>query len=71
MAEWTAPSRKPRAYTSVICRTEEGAEYHGLCWSPARGTFIEPITNLDAEPVIGVISGWRYPDPEPEAGPSP
>jgi hypothetical protein len=71
MTDWTNPTRKPRAYEVVTVRTETGKEFHGLCWSKARGEFIEPISNSSAEPVIGKISGWRYPDPEPDQTPSP
>ncbi len=71
MTDWTSPHRKPRPYEVVTCLTEKGEEFHGLCWSKARGEFIEPITNRSAEPVIGKITGWRYPDAEPDQTPSP
>jgi hypothetical protein len=63
MDGWTKPSRKPKAYEVVDCLGEDGREWHGLCWSSARGEFIEPITNQAAEVVIGPIAGWRYPAP--------
>ena len=66
--KWVSTSRLPRAYESVICKAEDGQEYHGMCWSRARGEFIEPISNRAAEPVIGKIVGWRYPEPEPDSG---
>jgi hypothetical protein len=71
MSEWTSPTRKPRAHEVVICRTEDGREFHGLCWSTSRAEFIEPISNRSAEAVIGKIAGWRYPEPEADATPSP
>lgn len=71
MTNWTSPTRKPRPYELVTVQTEKGEEFHGLCWSKARGEFIEPISNSSAEPVIGKITGWRYPDPEPDQTPSP
>lgn len=55
----------------VTCLTETGEEFHGLCWSKARGEFIEPISNSSAEPVIGKITGWRYPEHEPGESPEP
>lgn len=64
MPDWTNPTRKPRPYEPVTVQTEKGEEFHGLCWSKARGEFIEPISNRSAAPVIGRITGWRYPDPE-------
>lgn len=40
-----------------------GAHYPGdpmaLLFTPDRG-FIEPVTNLDAAPVIGPVIAWRY-----------
>ena len=71
MTDWTSPTRKPRAYEVVTCITETGEEFHGLCWSKARGEFIEPISNRSAEPVIGKITGWRYPEPGPDDTPAP
>lgn len=71
MTDWNNPTRKPRAYEKVTVLTEKGEEFHGLCWSKARSEFIEPISNSSAEPVIGKITGWRYPDPEPDQTPSP
>lgn len=71
MTQWTKPTRKPRAYEVVTVQTEKGEELHGLCWSRDRGEFIEPISNRSAEPVIGKITGWRYPDPEPGETPEP
>lgn len=71
MTDWTNPTRKPRAYEMVTVQTEKGEEFHGLCWSRAREEFIEPISNSSAESVIGKITGWRYPDPEPDQTPSP
>lgn len=71
MSDWKNPTRKPRAYEPVTVLTEKGEEFHGLCWSKARAEFIEPISNRSAEPVIGRITGWRYPDAEPDQTPSP
>ena len=66
MPEWTSSGRKPRAYEGVTCPIESGQTFNGLYWSRAREEFIEPITGQSAEPVIGRITGWRYPDPDPE-----
>jgi hypothetical protein len=71
MTDWTNPTRKPRPYEPVTVQTEKGEEFHGLCWSKARAEFIEPISNRSAEPVIGKITGWRYPDLDPGDTPEP
>lgn len=71
MTDWTNPTRKPRPYEPVTVQTKKGEEFHGLCWSKARAEFIEPISNRSAEPVIGKITGWRYPDPDPGDTPEP
>jgi hypothetical protein len=68
---WTRPSRKPKAYEVVDCLGADGREWHGLCWSPSRGEFIEPISNASVVPVVGEIVGWRYPEPEADPSPAP
>lgn len=67
--DWSSHEKRPKAYELVDVRTESGEIFHGLCWSPAREDFIEPITNGAATEVIGKVVAWRYP-PAPE-DPSP
>jgi len=52
--------RRPRAYTLVEAYVAGIPEPFMLCWIPERG-FVEPITNQRAEPVIGGIVRWNYP----------
>lgn len=58
--EWFSVTRRPKAYVSIICLGADDIEYWGLCYSSHRRELIEPITNKEAEPVIGPIKGWRY-----------
>ena len=58
--EWNSMKRKPAAFTPITCIGADGREYAGLCFSTHRGTIIDPISNKDAEPVIGPMQGWRY-----------
>jgi hypothetical protein len=59
--EWTKVSRRPpAAYRLLSVRTTSGREVWGLTWSAHDETFIEPITGQPAQPLIGIITHWRY-----------
>lgn len=60
MDTWNKMSRKPAAFELITCLGADDVEYAGLCYSSHRKAIIDPITNKDAEPVIGPIKGWRY-----------
>lgn len=56
--------RRPAAYRSIECRCEGfPSEWHKLTFVPDRG-YIEPRTNLKAEPVLGPVLEWCYTYPE-------
>jgi hypothetical protein len=55
--------RKP--FETISVRGKDGEIYAGLCDTPKRG-IIDPITNLEAAPVIGEMTGWSY-----DEGPQP
>lgn len=51
--------RHPAEFRLLDCACERASEPMLLTYSSERG-FIEPITNLDAEPVVGKVLDWRY-----------
>lgn len=55
--------RKP--FETISVRAADGKIYAGLTDTPDRG-IIEPITNAEAGPVIGEMTGWAY-----DEGPQP
>lgn len=61
---WFPMTRRPKAYEPIICLGADDKEYRGLCYSAYWGRIIDPVTNRDAEPVIGPIKSWRYPSSE-------
>jgi len=54
----------PAQHEALECRCAKFPnEWLNLTYSHERG-FFEPVTNLDAEPVVGRILEWRYAHPE-------
>lgn len=50
--------RAPREYKPLVCQCERASNML-LTYSRERG-FFEPITNQDAEPVVGNVLSWEY-----------
>lgn len=57
---WHPMTRTPSVRKMITCLGADGKEYSDLCYSSHRGCIIEPVTNRDAEPVIGPMRGWKY-----------
>lgn len=51
--------KTPAEFRFLMCVCERTLDAMLLTYSRARG-FFDPITNLDAVPVVGKIVGWRY-----------
>lgn len=51
--------RPPAQFRLLLCACERATDHMLLTYSSERG-FFEPITNLDAEPVVGKVLDWRY-----------
>jgi hypothetical protein len=56
-------TRKPKQFEVLSVRGSNDPEiwFYGLTYSEDRG-FFEPITNQDAEPILGEIIEWVYAD---------
>lgn len=51
--------RMPAEFRILECVCERTPHPMLLTYSKARG-FFEPVTNLDARPVVGKVLSWKY-----------
>jgi|SaaInlLV_10m_DNA_2_1039722.scaffolds.fasta_scaffold124506_1 hypothetical protein len=53
--------KKPKSFTLVnAIGSNDKSKMYQICWEPYRKEFIEPITNKEAESVLGKIIYWEY-----------